>query len=212
MAIADRVRDRTRANPRVVTAVVTVVGYALVLGSFGGLVPLPEPSDATVLLLGDLIAVVNTLALAAILAGVWFVRRGEIRKHRAAMLTAFGLIMVFLVLYIWKQTGFTKGFVGPTLVTYAYWAMLAVHVLLSILAVPVVVHAVVLGLTHSIAELPETVHPRVGRIAVVAWSVSLALGILTYLLLNHVYAWERVSEAALLLAGTTGLADRRSRR
>lgn len=210
MAIAEQVRDRTRANPRVVTAVVTVLGYALVLGSFAGLVPLPEPSEATVLLLGDLIAVINTLALAAILAGVWFVRRGEVAKHRAAMLSAFALIVVFLVLYIWKQTGFTKGFVGPTAVTYAYWGMLAVHVLLSILAVPVVVHAVVLGLTHSPAELPETIHPRVGRVAVLAWTVSLALGILTYLLLNHVYSWERVSEVFLLLWGSTGAAGHRS--
>lgn len=74
-----------------------------------------------------------------------------------------------------------------TLITSVHWGMLAVHILLSILAVPVVLHAVVLGLTHSIADLPRTIHPRVGKIAVAAWVVSLALGIITYVLLNQVY-------------------------
>ncbi|MFB6280858.1 MAG: DUF420 domain-containing protein [Haloferacaceae archaeon] len=200
MAIAEAVRRRTRTHPRVVTAVLSAVGYAVVIGSFGGLVPFPDLGRGTVLLLGDLIAVINSVALLAILAGVWFVRRGRIRRHRQSMLTAFGLIVLFLVLYVWKQAGgFTKEFVVNegqflasfgTTITYAYWGMLAIHILLSILAVPAVVHAVVLGLTHAREELPDTAHPRVGRVAVAAWSVSLALGVLTYLMLNHVYAWR----------------------
>lgn len=205
MAIAEAVRRRTRTHPRVVTAVLSVVGYAVVIGSFLGLVPFPDLARETVLLFGDLIAVINSVALAAILAGVWFVRHGRVTRHRQSMLTAFALIVLFLVLYVWKQAGgFTKEFVvseGQFLasfgaaITYAYWGMLAVHVLLSIVAVPVVVHAVVLGLTHSPSELEDTVHPRVGRVAVVAWTVSLALGILTYLMLNHVYGWAAVGAA-----------------
>lgn len=205
MAIAEAVRRRTRTHPRVVTAVLSVVGYAVVIGSFLGLVPFPDLARETVLLFGDLIAAINSVALAAILAGVWFIRRGRVTRHRQSMLTAFALIVLFLVLYVWKQAGgFTKEFVvseGQFLasfgaaITYAYWGMLAVHVLLSIVAVPVVVHAVVLGLTHAPSELEDTVHPRVGRVAVVAWSVSLALGILTYLMLNHVYGWAAVGAA-----------------
>ena len=68
-----------------------------------------------------------------------------------------------------------------------YLAMLAIHIFLSVVSVPVVLYAAILGLTHTPSELRETNHARVGRIAAVAWSVSLALGIVTYLLLNHVY-------------------------
>ena len=120
------------------------------------------------------------------------------------MLTAFGLIMLFLVLYVWKVGGgFEKAFVGPTLVMYVYWALLAVHILLSVVSVPVVLHAVVLGLTHSPAELRDTVHPRVGRFAVAAWTLSLFLGVVTYILLNRIYGWERVqlSTAVILVLG-----------
>ncbi|MFB6197443.1 MAG: DUF420 domain-containing protein, partial [Halobacteriaceae archaeon] len=65
-----------------------------------------------------------------------------------------------------------------------------------VVAVPVVLHAVVLGLTHTPTELGDTAHPRVGKVAVAAWSVSLALGIVTYLMLNHVYGWEVLRSAA----------------
>jgi len=203
-------RERARDRPRRVTAVVSVVGYALVIGAFAGAIPVPEIGVGTVNLLADLIAVINTVALLSLLAGVRFIRRGEVRKHRAAMLTAFALIMLFLVLYLTKVGGgFEKRIViesGQFLSAYAgivrpaYLAMLAVHVLLSIVAVPVVLHAVVLGLTHSPSELADTVHPRIGRIAVAAWTLSLFLGVVTYVLLNHVYSWESVARSGLLLA------------
>ena len=199
MAVADDLQRWPKAHPRAVTTVLSIIGYALVIGAFGGFLPLPDLSRETVIFLGDAIAVVNTLALGAILLGVRFIRRGEVRKHRAAMLTSFALIMVFLVMYLVKVgAGFEKSILASGPIYWAYLAMLAVHVLLSALAVPVVLHAVVLGLTRSPEELRDTIHARVGRVAVAAWGLSLALGIVTYLLLNHVYGWEPRTEALLL--------------
>jgi len=202
MAAIEGARERVRTHPRAVTAVLSVVGYALVVGAFAGL-QFPRLSDAVVLLLGDIIAVVNALALTALLAGYRFIREGDVSRHRRAMLAAFGLILLFLVLYLSKiGGGFTKAIdpATPDPAKYAYWGMLAVHVFLSVVAVPVVLHAVVLGLSHTPAELRDTVHPRVGRVAVAAWSLSLFLGVLTYILLNHVFGWVRAEEALPLLA------------
>ena len=201
MAVAESLRTRARTNPRAVTVVLSAVGYALVAAAFSGAAPFPDLGRGAVILLGDAIAVVNTLALAAILVGVRFIRRGEVRKHRAAMLSAFALILLFLVMYLLKVGGgFEKSILADGPVRSAYLAMLAVHVLLSAVSVPVVLHAVVLGLTHTPSELRETVHARVGRIAVAAWSLSLALGVVTYLLLNHVYGWVPREEALVFLA------------
>lgn len=202
-------------HPLATTAVVSVVGYALVIGAFLGAIPIPEVGRGTVILLSDLIAVVNTTALSLLVAGYWFVRRGDVRRHRTAMLTAFGLIMVFLVMYVVKVGGgFEKSLVieaGQPLAAYAdtvhlvYLAMLIVHIFLSVVAVPVVLYAVVLGLTVPVSELRDTAHPRVGRIAVAAWTLSLFLGVVTYLLLNHVYSWEPVARSmgTLLVVGGT---------
>jgi putative membrane protein len=197
-------RGSVREHPAAVTAVLSVVGYALVIGTFLGLIPasvFPELSLEQVNRLSDAIAVVNTVATLSLLAGWRWIRRGEVRKHAAAMGTAFALILVFLVLYLTKiGGGGTKEFVGPTLVYYAYLAMLAVHIVLSVVSVPVVLYALVLGLTHSPAELREdTPHRRVGRIAASAWILSLSLGVVTYLLLNHVFDWRFVEAAAVLL-------------
>jgi putative membrane protein len=200
MAVADSLQSRARSNPRRVTAVLSVLGYVLVLGAFTPYAPFPSISDQLVILLGDAIAVVNTLALAAILAGVWFIKHDQVRRHRGAMLTAFVLILVFLAMYLLKVGGgFEKSINASGAVLYAYLGMLAVHILLSAVSVPVVLHAVVLGLTHSPAELRETVHARVGRVAAAAWSLSLFLGIVTYVLLNHVYGWDPRGHEALLL-------------
>ena len=193
-------RGSVKDHPLAVTGVLSVVGYVLVLGTFAGVVDLfPPIGKETVLLFSDAIAVVNSLALIALLVGYGLIRRGDVWRHRAAMLTAFSLIMVFLVLYLWKVGGgFEKAIVireSQFLGSYAgiiepiYLAMLAIHILLSAVAVPVVIYPVVLGLTHTPAELAETAHARVGRVAVASWSLSLFLGVVTYFLLNHVYSW-----------------------
>jgi putative membrane protein len=198
-----------REHPVGVTVALSIVGYALVGGAFAGVLPIfPPLSDATVVLFSDAIAVVNSLALTSLLVGWYFIRNGEVRKHRAAMITAFCLISLFLVLYLWKVGGgFEKSFVVPEgafLAAYAgiiepvYLVMLAVHIFLSVVSVPVVLFAIVLGLTHSPAELRDTRHAQVGRIAVLAWSTSLFLGIVTYVMLNHVYGWVPRGEEAVL--------------
>lgn len=188
------VRGWAAANPLQLTAFLTVVGYGIVLGVF--LVPsfaalFPDLSQGTVDLLTHAIAVVNTTAVVTISLGWYWIRRGEVRKHAAAMGTSFGLIVLFLTIYVPRVAGGgTKYFDGPELVGYVYFVMLAVHILLSILAVPVVLYAVILGATHTERELrAETPHARVGRVAAASWLLSLVLGVVTYLLLNHVYGY-----------------------
>jgi putative membrane protein len=192
-------RSFAKDHARAITVVLSIIGYTLVIGAFAGVIPLfPELSKETVGLFSDLIAIVNACALLVLLTGWRLIRNGKVRKHRAAMLTAFALICVFLVLYLWKVGGgFEKSIVireGQFLAAYAsivepiYLIMLAIHIILSVVAVPVVLYAVILGLTHTPTELTETIHARVGRIAVASWSISLFLGIVTYFLLNHVYS------------------------
>lgn len=184
--------EAVKSRARLITAVVTIVGYVVVLGTLGGYAPewiFPNLDRGGIRLFAHVIAAVNTVNVVVLLAGWRFIRRGQVRKHAAAMGTGFCLILVFLVLYLVKVGGGgTRHFAGPALASYIYFAALAVHILLSILAVPLVVHALVLGLTHTPAELRQaTPHRRVGRLAAGSWIVSLVLGVFTYLMLNHLY-------------------------
>ncbi|MFB6359734.1 MAG: DUF420 domain-containing protein [Halobacteriales archaeon] len=196
-------RRRVRAHPVVATAVVSAVGYVVVLGTLTGQAPAglyPDISLTTVNRLADAIALVNGTATLSLLYGYRSIRAGRVRRHRAAMLTAFGLILLFLVLYLLKVGGGgTKEFVGPQGPYLVYLSLLAIHILLSILSVPLVVYQVVTGWAFGTGELGNaTRHPTVGRVAVAAWSVSLTLGVVTYLLLNHVYDFEFVAATVLL--------------
>lgn len=193
-----------RAHPKAVTALLSVVGYAAVVGAF--VVPsiqalFPRLSLGQVNLLADAIAVVNSVALLTLCAGWYWIRQGEVKKHAHAMMSAFVLILLFLSMYLPKVAGGgTKEFVLESAYSWvplwewvypAYLLMLAVHILLSILAVPLVLYAIVLGVTHTPEELrTETPHRRVGQVAASSWILSLFLGVVTYLLLNHLYAWE----------------------
>ena len=184
-------------RPGLVTAAVSVAGYAAVAAVFAGLVPFPELSRDTVDLLSHAIAAINLTALLAILVGVHAIRMGDVSRHHRAMSVAFALILTFLGVYLVKVGGGgTKLFEGPAVVkSYLYLPMLAVHLLLSVVSVPLVVDALVLGTVTPVDELPDTRHPRVGRIAVSSWGLSLALGLVTYLLLNHVYTFSYTTEA-----------------
>lgn len=196
MTTAFGAKRRAKDNPLVVTAILSAVGYVLVLGTFAGLLPIyPSISIETVNLLSDLIAVINSVATVSLVLGWLAIRRKKVDRHRLAMVFSFVLILVFLVLYLVKVGGGggEKHIEATGLIYYAYLAMLAIHILLSVVSVPVVLFAIVLGLTHTPAELTRTPHARVGRIAATAWIVSLVLGVVTYVLLNHVYGWTYVT-------------------
>ncbi|AEH37233.1 DUF420 domain-containing protein [Halopiger xanaduensis] len=191
MATADA-RRRLRNRPIGATILLTIVGYALVIGTFVLDVPIyPDLTTAQINLLSHAIAVINSTTTVLLVLGWYWIRRGDVGKHRLAMIGAFALIMLFLVTYLIKVGGGgEKHFVGPDPVYYAYLAMLAIHIVLSVVSVPVVLYALILGLTHTPAELRNTAHARVGRIAAASWILSLVLGVVTYVLLNHVYEYE----------------------
>jgi len=114
MATADA-RRHLREQPLGVTVLLTIVGYALVLGTFLLDVPIyPDLTNAQVNLLSHVIAVINTTATVVLTLGWYWIRAGEVEKHRLAMVSGFVLILGFLVVYLLKVGGGgTKEFVGP---------------------------------------------------------------------------------------------------
>lgn len=149
-----------------------------------------DPAVAqAVALTPHVIAAVNTAALICLLAGWQAIRSRRIFVHRRYMLAAAILISTFLILYVTRVAlGGTKAFPGPPGVrAYVYLPVLTVHIVLSILSVPLIAHNLLIGLTRTTRDIRQTAHPAVGRIAVILWSTSLALGLVVYALLNIVY-------------------------
>lgn len=186
----------TWIDPLPWTVVLTVVAYTLVIATFLQLIPwYPELTRGTIDNLSHAIAVVNTVTIFLLLFGWYQIRHGRIRPHAGAMTMSIVLIMAFLVMYLTRiGGGGQKEIVGAEgVVLGAYLVMLAIHIILSMVAVPLVIFVFLLAISRPIAAMYETNHARIGRIAVATWLLSLVLGVVTYLLLNHVYEAQLVA-------------------
>jgi putative membrane protein len=181
-----------RGNVLVTTAVLSVVSLALVFAvalQVGPVGAIPAAPDAVIDAIPHLNAVLSLAAIGTILGGVRAIRRGNVARHRRFMLTTFGLFAAFLVAYLYKVgVAGTTSFGGPAaLETYVYYPVLAVHVLLAIVCVPLVYYVLLLAASRPVSELPTTNHPRVGRVAASLWLVSFALGTVVYVMLYWLF-------------------------
>ena len=178
---------RVSVHVGIVAAVLSTLSLALVLGTAAGAVPdsaLPR-IDLVLAAIPHLNAAISLGAIGLILAGVRAIRSGNVSGHRRAMLGALALFGTFLVLYLYRVAvlGPTH-FDGPSwIAAYVYPPLLAVHILLAIVCVPLLYYVALVGLTTPVQRIPATRHPRLGRITVVLWVTSFALGIVVYMLL-----------------------------
>ena len=126
-------------------------------------------------------ACLNGAATTLLIAGRVLVRRGRVDAHRRAMLSAFAVSSVFLLLYVshkaWRNFENTP-FHGEGLARAAYLAILISHLVLAI-AVPFLAIALVyFGLRGRIAS-----HRRLARVTWPIWLYVSLTGIAVYLFL-----------------------------
>lgn len=173
------------------TGLLTVVSLALVFAAVLGYIPesiLPRV-EALVTVIPHVNAVIAALAIVTILVGVGAIQRGDVERHKTAMLASTALFALFLVLYLYRVSlEGPAAFGGPDWIErFVYLPLLAIHILLAMVCIPFVYYALLLAGTHSVRELPDTSHPRVGQIAATLWVISFFLGIVVYALLHLLY-------------------------
>jgi putative membrane protein len=170
------------------TGLLSVVSLALVFGAALNLIPaaaLPTAPEWVFATIPHVNAVISVAAIGTIVGGVRAIRRGDVARHRRAMLATLGLFALFLVLYLYKvAVKGTTQFQGPAVVDqFVYLPLLAIHILLAIVCIPLVYYVLLVALTRPVAEIRESLHPRIGRVAAGLWLVSFVLGTVVYLLL-----------------------------
>jgi len=135
-------------------------------------------------------ASLNATAGVLLCAGLWFVKRRRLKAHERCMLAASVVSAAFLVSYVYYHfvvqpvlgptryngTGFWKG---------AYLAMLASHVLLAVVNVPLVA----MTLWRASRRNWEG-HRRIARVTWPIWFYVSVTGVLVYFVL---YRWNPAS-------------------
>lgn len=181
------IRQRVRAHVPATTALLSAVALSLVFAAAFRAIPeavLPRAPMAVLEAIPHLNAAVSLSALVLVVAGVRAVRRGRVERHRRLMLGAFALFTLFLVAYLYRVAllGPTE-FPGTGMAETVYLGVLAVHVTLAVVCVPLLFYVLLLAWVHPVSALPRTNHPRVGRIAAPLLALSFALGVVVYLVL-----------------------------
>jgi putative membrane protein len=125
-------------------------------------------------------ALLNGLCAIALCVGLYFIKHHNREAHRASMLVALTLSSIFLVCYILNHAmhGDTI-FPGHSTVRTLYLSILASHVILSIVALPMVITTFFFSLTGRFA-----MHRRIARWTFPIWLYVSITGVVVFVFLK----------------------------
>jgi len=130
-------------------------------------------------------AVLNSIALVLLIAGLVLIRRKRIAAHRAVMLSAFAVSTAFLVLYVLHKTwrgavgeDLNSTYHGEGLLRTAYLVILLTHVVLAMTVPVFAIALIVLGLKRR-----DATHRKVARWGWPIWVYVSVTGVVIYLML-----------------------------
>jgi putative membrane protein len=129
-------------------------------------------------------ALLNGSCAIVLCVGLYFIKHHNREAHRASMLLAFAFSSVFLISYIVNHAlhGDTL-FPGHGAVRTLYLTILASHVILSIVALPMVLTTFFLSLTGRFA-----MHRRIARLTFPIWLYVSVTGVVVFVFLRaYVY-------------------------
>jgi uncharacterized membrane protein YozB (DUF420 family) len=147
-------------------------------------------------------ASLNSIAAVLLLVGLYFIKNGRVEAHKRTMLTAFVVSAAFLACYVWyhiqvRHVEFTQ----RGAVRYAYYAILASHVVLAITVPFLAIRQIYLGFralgccppAGGQAEQPAEAavyrekHIRLARWTFPIWLYVSITGVVVYVMLYHLW-------------------------
>jgi len=125
-------------------------------------------------------ALLNGLSATALMVGYVRIRAGQQKAHRAAMLTAFAFSTLFLIGYIAHHAlhGDVRYPHGAAF-RELYLALLASHILLATLALPMILVTFFFALTTRFQQ-----HKKIARWTFPVWLYVSVTGVITFIMLR----------------------------
>ena len=132
-------------------------------------------------ILPSLLATLNGVSVALLIAAFAAIRRGHRDRHRALMLANLGVSVLFIVVYVVQMSlvGVTR-FPGDDWVRSLFLVILTSHTILAVTLVPLVVRTVYLAFKERFAE-----HRRIARVTFPIWLYISATGVVIYWMNHH---------------------------
>lgn len=161
------------ANAIVSAAALAVIGWILVLRE-------PAGDSHALAFMPALNATLNGLSASCLLAGWIAIRSGRRELHRILMFGALGCSALFLAGYlVYHYVHGDTPYPEEGAMRAIYFAILASHVLLSIIALPMVIATFYLSLSKQLAR-----HRRLARWTLPIWLYVSVTGVAVFLMLR----------------------------
>jgi len=126
-------------------------------------------------------ATLNATSAVLLMSGHAFIRRGYVRRHRAAMISACVVSALFLTSYVIYHVNIgSKPFSGHGPIRLVYFSILLTHVLLAVAVPPLALITLSRGLRARFDR-----HVAIARWTFPIWMYVSVTGVIVYLMLYH---------------------------
>jgi uncharacterized membrane protein YozB (DUF420 family) len=131
-------------------------------------------------------ALLNTAATLLLACGYYFIRSARTGLHRNCMVAALAISSIFMISYLiyHARVGYMP-FAGQGMIRPFYFTLLASHVILAAVIVPMVLTTVFFAIKRDFGR-----HPRLARWTLPLWLYVSVSGVVIYILGFHVYTPE----------------------
>ncbi len=124
-------------------------------------------------------ASLNATSAVLLTTGYVLIRRGDVRRHKAAMIAACTVSTLFLISYvIYHANAGSKPFPHHGPIRVVYFSILITHVILAAAIVPLALVTLVRGLRARFDA-----HVRIARWTLPIWLYVSVTGVIVYLML-----------------------------
>jgi uncharacterized membrane protein YozB (DUF420 family) len=124
-------------------------------------------------------ATLNATSAVLLMSGYAFIRRGHMRRHRAAMISACIVSVLFLTSYVIYHANIgSKPFTGRGPIRLVYYTILLTHVLLAVAVPPLAIITLSRGLRSRFDR-----HVAIARWTFPIWMYVSVTGVIVYLML-----------------------------
>lgn len=125
-------------------------------------------------------ATINAITAMLLISAFLAIKNGKRLLHERIMKTCIGLSVCFLVLYvIYHMTSETTHFGGTGLIRYVYLFILATHIILSIVIIPMVLFSFVRALSGDFER-----HKKLSKVTFPLWMYVAVTGVVVYLMIS----------------------------
>ena len=128
-------------------------------------------------------ATINGLTAVLLIAAVVAIKNRKQEVHKRLMTLCIFLSALFLILYVaYHMTSDTTVFGGEGLVKGVYLFILATHILLSIIIIPLVLFTYVRALAEKFDK-----HKKLARVTFPIWLYVAVTGVIVYIMISPYY-------------------------